>query len=673
MEYNQMKHLKRFGSIIMLSSLIISPETFAAGNIDTTDKYAWSENSGWVNFNDANGGVTVYDDHLEGYAWAENIGWVRLGTYTSGGIHTYANTSQTDYGVNNDGAGNLSGYAWSETAGWINFNPSDSQVTIDASTGDFDGYAWAENVGWIHFQNAAYKVRRLLSPNNDSFQVTKIGDGRGTVKAKVDGEDWTLICNSACQQARYDYVPNSKVILKANPANGFTFNGWNGDCSGTDNNITATMNATKRCTVEFTPNLDMLKLTIKKTGNGIVTSKFIDCGEICSAYYQPGKKVTLTATPDANNLFMGWTGACSGLNNRVRITMDAAKSCTASFKPHDINEVFALTVNNGGDGLGTISGRVKGESTSLICNGKKGCKQAQHEYTSGTQVILSAIPNDGFEFTDGSGDCPWESDVYTKGRLRASATVIMDQAKDCTTNFGLKTEPNMTWYEFTVYTAGTGNGSVNNPGRIECGNNCSADSYQEGDTFWLKAVPASLSKFIGWTGDSCESKGTSIKVTMSKNMTCTANFQSYFEIMAEEIVDAFYVTATSGDGTPAEIYPRAANKARLKEAFWLTIVAIIQVDQYLTISNNETWLTQFDSIEWLPSDSSAEYTHSVQILADWFIGIEVELIDGNGAAEEMGIVIYYGDKPPIIGDGSWGGSLSGIAFLSHYVFHGYGL
>ena len=51
--------------------------------------------------------------------------------------------------------GNLSGYAWGTNVGWINFNPSDSQVTIDPATGSFDGYAWAENVGWIHFKGTA--------------------------------------------------------------------------------------------------------------------------------------------------------------------------------------------------------------------------------------------------------------------------------------------------------------------------------------------------------------------------------------------------------------------------------------------------------------------------------------------------------------------------------------
>ena len=72
-----MKHSKLIGSVMMISSLI-TLEAIAASNIDSSDKYAWSENSGWSNFNDTNGSVTVYNDHLEGYDWAENIGWIRL-------------------------------------------------------------------------------------------------------------------------------------------------------------------------------------------------------------------------------------------------------------------------------------------------------------------------------------------------------------------------------------------------------------------------------------------------------------------------------------------------------------------------------------------------------------------------------------------------------------------
>jgi len=127
----------------------------AASNIDSTNKYAWGSNVGWINFNDANGGVTVYDDHLEGYAWGENIGWIRMGSHTGGSPFTYANNLTGNYGVNHDGAGNLSGYAWSPTVGWINFNPKDGGVTIDLTTGDFDGYAWGENIGWIKLNGTA--------------------------------------------------------------------------------------------------------------------------------------------------------------------------------------------------------------------------------------------------------------------------------------------------------------------------------------------------------------------------------------------------------------------------------------------------------------------------------------------------------------------------------------
>lgn len=141
----------------------------ATGNIDPTHKWAWGSNVGWVNFAPADGGVTVYADHLEGYAWSENIGWIRLGSHTGGGTHTYGNTSATDYGVNNDGAGNLSGYAWSTNAGWINFNPFHSQVTIDPTSGSFDGYAWAENVGWIHFKGTGAVAYNVVTDWGASF------------------------------------------------------------------------------------------------------------------------------------------------------------------------------------------------------------------------------------------------------------------------------------------------------------------------------------------------------------------------------------------------------------------------------------------------------------------------------------------------------------------------
>ena len=126
-----------------------------AENITDPDQWAWGTNIGWINFNPGDGGVTVYEDHLEGYAWGENVGWIRLGTNSGGGTHTYLNTTAENYGVNRDLLGNLSGYAWGTNTGWINFNPADGGVRIDPQSGVFEGFAWGENIGWIHFRGGA--------------------------------------------------------------------------------------------------------------------------------------------------------------------------------------------------------------------------------------------------------------------------------------------------------------------------------------------------------------------------------------------------------------------------------------------------------------------------------------------------------------------------------------
>lgn len=174
---NQIKTISHASFGVMLCTLTASP---LAAQIDPTEKYAWSESSGWLNHRASHGEVLVFDDHLEGFAWGQNIGWVKLGSHSGGGAHSYANTSASDWGVNQDGAGNLSGYGWSETVGWINFNPSHGQVTIDPTSGDFDGYAWGANIGWIHFNSPtnAYRVGVV------AFASGTIGDSSCLVRTK---------------------------------------------------------------------------------------------------------------------------------------------------------------------------------------------------------------------------------------------------------------------------------------------------------------------------------------------------------------------------------------------------------------------------------------------------------------------------------------------------------
>jgi len=144
-----------------------------SGNIDANNRFAWSEDAGWFDFNPTNGGVTVVvtanQKWLSGYAWAENIGWVELGNASGG---PYSNSGTNTWGVN-IAASKLTGYAWSETCGWVRFDPPNAQVTIDWSNGKFDGYAWAENVGWVHFRNGspAYNVQTTARPPGTVFLI----------------------------------------------------------------------------------------------------------------------------------------------------------------------------------------------------------------------------------------------------------------------------------------------------------------------------------------------------------------------------------------------------------------------------------------------------------------------------------------------------------------------
>src|SRR5437867_2687672 len=84
--------------LILLGVGIGSSAQATDGTIDSTFKYAWGENIGWLNFGTTGGNIKVTDAALSGYIWSENFGWINL--------------NPTFGGVTNNGSGVLSGYAW---------------------------------------------------------------------------------------------------------------------------------------------------------------------------------------------------------------------------------------------------------------------------------------------------------------------------------------------------------------------------------------------------------------------------------------------------------------------------------------------------------------------------------------------------------------------------------
>ena len=176
MRYTIMKILLSLATLMVV--VAFGNGSAFAENIDPNDdgsQYAYGENVGWLNAEpsgDGGPGVEVEDFKLTGYIWAENIGWVSLSCENT------SSCSTVDYGVINDGRGNLSGYAWAENVGWISFSCENTgscgtveyDVRLDFSTAEFSGKAWGENIGWISFSSGgavAYGVRSSWEPDND--------------------------------------------------------------------------------------------------------------------------------------------------------------------------------------------------------------------------------------------------------------------------------------------------------------------------------------------------------------------------------------------------------------------------------------------------------------------------------------------------------------------------
>lgn len=323
---------------------------------------------------------------------------------------------------------------------------------------------------------ATFTFARILT-------VGRAGAGSGTIRGP--GID----CGTSCSAPA-----DGTVSLSAAPATGSYFAGWAGDCSGTAPTCSVTMDASRNVTARFEP----LTLAVSLSGAGIgtVTSlpAGIDCGAVCTTDgYAAGTPVTLTARPDANSVFVGWGGDCSGTSTTCRVTMSAARRVTAQFDP------VALTVFASGSGTGTVRSIPAGIDCGAVCTSTG--------FPVGTDVTLTAAPSAGSVFAGWSDACSGTS---------PTCTVRMDGSRSVTASFQV---PALTITR-------SGNGTVrSDPSGIDCGTGCSA-RFPAGSIVRLTAAPAAGWSFAGWSGD-CSGSASTCDVTMdTARRAVTARFIS---------------------------------------------------------------------------------------------------------------------------------------------------
>jgi hypothetical protein len=268
------------------------------------------------------------------------------------------------------------------------------------------------------------------------------------------------------------------------------------------------------------------------TGSGAVNSVplGIDCGVTCTAGFDRGTVVTLTATPAGGSAFAGWMGAvCTGTGDCV-VTMDATKSVTAVFS--SLSQPM-LIVYKEGNGHGLVTSTPAG----IDCGGT--CAAG---FAPGAVVTLTAAASPFSVFVGWSG-------AGCSGT--GPCVVTMDAAQSVVATF------TYTAYPLTVTKTGNGTGTVSStPAGISCGAICTADF---GGIVTLTATADPVSTFAGWDGGGCSGVGPCV-LTMDAARSITATFnkyQAFLPIVASNImtvtVPPSYVAPWGNDANPGTL------------------------------------------------------------------------------------------------------------------------
>ena len=166
-----MKPPLSYRAALAFASILLGPDSLYGGTtIDSANKSAYGANIGWTDWSGGLGetasGAVIGAYVCYGYIYSANVGWINLGSGLPANRIRYQNNGTNDFGVNQDGLGNLRGYAYGANIGWVNFE-SNGAPAINMATGQISGNVWSANCGWISMSNAvAYVQTDTISPGS---------------------------------------------------------------------------------------------------------------------------------------------------------------------------------------------------------------------------------------------------------------------------------------------------------------------------------------------------------------------------------------------------------------------------------------------------------------------------------------------------------------------------
>ena len=269
---------------------------------------------------------------------------------------------------------------------------------------------WTGDVGTIADVNAAQTTITM----NDAYSIT--------ANFEID-EGWCSLTTSSTEggsvtepgEGTHVYQVNTPVNLAAQANEHYHFVGWTGDVAAIGDPQAASTNITMYDSYSVTANFELdagwYSLTVASTSGGTVTSPSPG-----TFVYEGGDIVDLVAQPDEGYAFVKWTGDVDSVADvdaaQTTITVNGSYSITANFESWHPQPVALLTVSS-----------TQGGSVTSPGEGTFNC-------TLGSMVILMAQANNGYQFTNWSGDVETMADVTA-----AITTIIMDSSYSITADF----------------------------------------------------------------------------------------------------------------------------------------------------------------------------------------------------------------------------------------------
>jgi hypothetical protein len=329
-----------------------------------------------------------------------------------------------------------------------------------------------------------------------SLRVGTIGEGM------ITSADGRIQCGRRCA-ARFK--AGARVTLTARPGRHFSFQRWTGGCVGTVPSCIVVLDRATITRAVFSRNEGFVELAVSGRGTVVSDPPGIVCGSAgaaCSAEFSEGLPITLTPSPNADNSFAVWGGACAQASSAsCRLSVEDGDQITAAFRPDvrspDRTSLF-VTVEEGA--------RVVSDPPGIDCP-----TTCFAEFPSGTLVTLRAfnLLQWGLACVGGANEC----------------VLVMDESTGVRASNNPPAAPPS---RFGLNVSVSGRGFVSGES-IRCGSatgrllDCES-LFRRGSIVILRAVPKPRARFAGW-GGFCSGKRPRCTVRVTAAKTVLAAFR----------------------------------------------------------------------------------------------------------------------------------------------------